>query len=98
MEGYIYIENENNYTFYFQTGNKMDGKILIDGNEIISNWLECSEWNETPITNRIYLNEGYHKVNINLHGGKGTDWRLKIRYSIGDSLENMVVPFKYSIL
>lgn len=78
MNGFINIKEKGEYTFYLQTGKSMNAKIYIDNEMIISNWRECKDWNDIPLTKRMNLDIGYRRVLIEYFGGEDLDFRLRL--------------------
>lgn len=96
LDGFIDIETSGEYTFYLQTGKSMGAKIYIENEEILSDWGECKEWNETPLSKSVTLESGLKRVFIEIMGGEGLDMHFVFDYSTPGSFERKSIPFKYT--
>lgn len=95
MMGFINIETEGDYTFYLQTGNKMYGRVVVNSVEILSDWEQCNDWSETPLSNTTKLEKGYAAVYIELRGGQDLDFKFVLQYSTPGDSSKKTIPFKY---
>lgn len=95
MMGFINIESDGDYTFYLQTGNKMYGRVVVNSVEILSDWEQCKDWSETPLSNTTHLEKGYAAVYIELRGGVDLDFKFVLQYSTPGDATKKTIPFKY---
>lgn len=98
MNGFINIKEKGEYIFYLQTGKSMNAKIYIDNEMIISNWGECKDWNDIPLTKRMNLDIGYIRVLIEYFGGEDLDFKFRFDYSTPFNNIRQTIPFEYCII
>lgn len=96
MDGFIDVETAGEYTFYLQTGTAMGARVYIDDTEVLSDWLECNEWSDTPLSKKVTLETGLRRVYIEVMGGEGMDLHFVFDYSTPGSTTRTTIPFKYT--